>query len=427
MAETTEESLIKQNERLLTIIEEQQRDLQRLTAKPVSVATVIDITPDSVAIEDGGIKEVGIPSKLKLKPGDLVQLNAMTGQIVAKSPIVPTGMTASVSRILGKEMVEIDTASGKVSLPRNGHELIVGDEVILNPSGRVILERIERPAKVIISEPITWAAIGGNKQAKAAMVEAIEWPIKMASLYKKFGKKPMKGILLYGPPGNGKTMLAKAAAAALSKLHGKAGAESFFAIKGPEVLSKWVGEGEAQVRRLFSHARKTASDNGFPSTLFIDESDSLLSQRGNGFHSATDSIVNQFLVEMDGLEASNTLVILATNRPDMLDNAVVREGRVDRWVEVPSPTKEDATEILSIYFKPLPIEGSCSKDSLIQSIIKTLYEIIPEKVSGALLANVVDRSTSEAIKRSNEGTKYVAGISQADVNNAVQSLCLSRV
>ena len=200
--------------------------------------------------------------------------------------------------------------------------------------------------EVLVETPTTkWTDVGGIEPAKQELKEAVEWPLKYQSSFERMGVKPPKGVLLYGPPGTGKTLLAKAVA--------KESESNFIQIKGPELLSMWVGKSEEGVRKIFEKARQVS-----PCVIFFDEIDSLAGRRGmdhNG-NNVTERVLNQILAEMDGIESlKNVIVIGATNRPDMLDPALLRPGRFDRIVYVPVPDKEGRIQILNIHTKNMPI------------------------------------------------------------------------
>lgn len=209
--------------------------------------------------------------------------------------------------------------------------------------------KVVRPSamrEVLIEVPnIHWNDIGGLEVVKQQLKEAVEWPIKRPEAFKRLGVNPPKGILLYGAPGTGKTLLAKAVATESEA--------NFILVKGPELLSKWVGESEKAVREVFKKARQTS-----PTIIFFDEIDSLAPRRGMSADShATERVVNQMLTEMDGLEELYDVVILAaTNRPDMIDNALLRPGRFDRLILIPAPEEKTRLEILKVHTKNMPLK-----------------------------------------------------------------------
>jgi transitional endoplasmic reticulum ATPase len=194
--------------------------------------------------------------------------------------------------------------------------------------------------EVLVEVPdITWKQVGGLEDVKQELQEAVEWPIKYPDVFERLHTKAPKGILLFGPPGTGKTLLAKAVA--------NESECNFIAIKGPELLSKWVGESEKGVREIFRKARQAS-----PSIIFFDEVDALVPKRGSyqGSSHVTESVVSQILTELDGMEElKNVTVLAATNRPDMLDDALLRPGRLERHIYVPAPDEESRKKIFEVY------------------------------------------------------------------------------
>ncbi|MDT7867744.1 MAG: CDC48 family AAA ATPase [Acidianus sp.] len=264
--------------------------------------------------------------------------------------------------------------SGKVDLNKPGE---IRREILetLKVGRRHFLEAMKfvRPTlmrEVYVEVPeVHWDDIGGLENVKQELREVVEWPLKYPEVFQKMGIEPPKGILLYGPPGTGKTLLAKAVAT-------ESGA-NFIAIRGPEVLSKWVGESEKAVREVFRRAREVA-----PAVVFFDEIDSIAPVRGQSFDSGvTDRIVNQLLTEMDGIvPLSNVVVLAATNRPDILDPALLRPGRFDRMIYVPPPDKEARKQILKIHTKKVPLANDVDLDRLAE---------LTEGYTGADLAALV--------------------------------------
>jgi transitional endoplasmic reticulum ATPase len=194
--------------------------------------------------------------------------------------------------------------------------------------------------EVLVEVPdITWKQVGGLEETKQELKEAVEWPLKYPDVFERLQTKPPKGILLFGPPGTGKTLLAKAVA--------NESECNFIAVKGPELLSKWVGESEKGVREIFRKARQAS-----PSIIFFDEIDALVPKRGTyqGSSHVTESVVSQILTELDGMEElRNVTILAATNRPDMLDEALLRPGRLERHIYVPAPDEESRKKIFEVY------------------------------------------------------------------------------
>jgi transitional endoplasmic reticulum ATPase len=208
--------------------------------------------------------------------------------------------------------------------------------------------------EVLIERPnVHWNDIGGLDPAKQELKEAVEWPLKYGPLFNHVKARTPKGVLMYGPPGTGKTLLAKAIATESQA--------NFINVKGPEFLSKWVGESEKAVREIFRKARQAA-----PCVIFMDEIDSIVPKRGADEDTkVTERIISQMLTEMDGLEAlHNVVVIAATNRPDLIDEAILRPGRFDRVVSIPMPDEGARKHILEIHSKGMPLDKDVNLDEL---------------------------------------------------------------
>jgi transitional endoplasmic reticulum ATPase len=246
---------------------------------------------------------------------------------------------------------------------------------------REALKEIEPSAlrEVLVEIPtVTWEDVGGLEDVKSELIEAVEWPLKYSDAYSRIGIKPPKGILLYGPPGTGKTLLAKAVASE-SKTN-------FIAIKGPEILSKWVGESEKAVREVFKKAKQTA-----PTIVFLDELDSIAPVRGlsAGDSRVSERIVDQLLTSLDGLESMKDVMVLgATNRLDMLDRALLRAGRFDKILFTQPPDKRSREEILKIHTKGMPL-----KDVSLEKLAQ-----LTEGYTGADIAALCREAGLEALR-----------------------------
>ncbi|RME31842.1 AAA family ATPase [Candidatus Woesearchaeota archaeon] len=218
--------------------------------------------------------------------------------------------------------------------------------------------KVVRPSamrEVLIQVPdVKWDDVGGLEDVKQELKEAVEWPLKHKDAFSRLGVKPPKGVLLYGPPGTGKTMLAKAVA--------NESEANFILVKGPEMLSKWVGESEKAVRKIFEKARQTS-----PTIIFFDEVDSIAPRRGGSEENkVTERVVNQLLTEMDGLQELNDIVIIAaTNRPDIIDTALLRPGRFDRIILVPAPDAASRAKIFAVHLRGMKLD----KDVDVQELV----------------------------------------------------------
>jgi len=235
--------------------------------------------------------------------------------------------------------------------------------------------------EVFIEIPtVHWKDVGGLEDVKAALIEAVEWPIKRPELFSSMGIKPPNGVLLYGPPGCGKTLLAKTVCTESEA--------NFITIKGPELFSKWVGESEKAIREIFRKGRMAA-----PAIIFMDEIDSLVPRRGGGYSDSgvTERVISQLLTEMDGLEnLQNVVVIAATNRPDILDPALLRPGRFDRLIYIPAPDDKSRLQILKIYTEKIPL----TPDVDLQFLNKAT-----KGYSGADIQAVCNEAAMNAVRR----------------------------
>lgn len=227
---------------------------------------------------------------------------------------------------------------------------------------------------------VRWPDVGGLNDVKQQLMEAVEWPLKKPDIFKRMGVKPPKGILLYGPPGCGKTMLARAVATE--------GEANFISIKGPEIFSKWVGESEKAIREVFRKGKTAA-----PSVIFFDELDALVPRRGMGYGDSgvSERVISQLLTEMDGIESlENVVIIGATNRPDILDPAILRPGRFDRLIYVPAPDRATRYQIFKIHTKNVPLARDADLDQLSNQVAG---------YSGADIEAVVREAAMIALRR----------------------------
>ena len=233
---------------------------------------------------------------------------------------------------------------------------------------------------------VKWEAVGGLDSAKTEVREAVEYPLTHHDRFDELGIIPPRGVLLYGPPGTGKTLIAKAVAS-------ESGA-NFIPVRGPQLLSKWVGESERAVREIFRKARQVA-----PSIIFFDEIDALAPARGTSSDShVIDNVLNQILTEMDGLEELKDVVIMgATNRPDIVDPALLRAGRFDRLVYIGEPTLEDRRKIIGIHTQYMPLEGSALEEivGLTEGYTEDMFGELIEKLGKD--ANITASTVKAAI------------------------------
>jgi transitional endoplasmic reticulum ATPase len=251
--------------------------------------------------------------------------------------------------------------------------------------------------EVYIEVPsVHWDEVGGLEEVKEALREAVEWPIKKPDIFTNMGITPPKGVLLYGPPGCGKTLLARVVATESEA--------NFISIKGPEIFSKWVGESEKAIREIFRKAR-TAS----PAVIFLDEVDSIVPRRGGGSDSGvSERVISQLLTELDGLEPlQNVVVIAATNRPDIIDPALMRPGRFDRLIYIPPPDDTSRQQILKIYTKKIPMDPTVNIDAL---------TVATKGYSGADIQALCNEAAMNAVRRQSKS------VEQIDFNKATEKI-----
>lgn len=401
----------------------------------------------AIVLFDGKEVEVVLPTDKPVQVGDTVKLSMQSLQIVDVVSTLLAGEVVGVQKVLDDASSEVDFQGGTRAVynGRFSGQLKDGDRVVLDPSSLVIIRNLGQEDKkdslFAFTEKtgVTWDSIGGLDEAKRQMIEAIELPYRYGAYYTFYGKKPLKGLLLYGPPGCGKTMLGKAAATALAALHEGKGADTcFMYVKAPEILQKFVGTSEATIRRMFAAARKHRDAHGYPAVIFIDEADAILGKRGSGISSDIErTIVPMFLAEMDGFEDTGAVVILATNRADTLDPAIVRDGRIDRKILVDRPTPTTATAIFELHLGKVPLKNGYTHRDLAEQATqalfapsRSLYDVrlkdgstkcftFGHLASGALIAGIVDQATSAALARDIvAGTPE--GLTPADIDDAVE-------
>jgi SpoVK/Ycf46/Vps4 family AAA+-type ATPase len=291
-----------------------------------------------------------------------------------------------------------------------------------------------------LSPDLDWSSVVGNEAAHQALREAVEDPIKHAELYAHYAMKTLKGVLLYGPPGCGKTLFGKVAASIIAKLHGKDA--KMLSINGASLQSPWVGETEGKIKAFFTYAREYKKHYKMPLTIFIDEADAILPSRVRGMPWAIAN-VSTFLAEMDGLEESGAFVILATNRPEVIDEALLRDGRCDRKIKIERPSFESAKIILQNHVQTAPLQHTYHHDQLVDQTLD--YFLLPDHVlmemvqiqangtetlhkltlahimSGAMLVGLVNRAKGIAFRRDLKN-QTITGIGLADLREAVDEI-----
>lgn len=398
-----------------------------------------------VVVEDGII-----PSPAVIKAGMLLKLNLQSKVPAAIMYNNLPGQVQTVKRRLDARTIELSGGQGSTATATSKTALCLdpvnpGDLVLLSPSGDVVIEVLgpdpSKQQQNVVSDfrPVEWADIGGLDDVKSFFHDIFERPLECPQVYRAYNLPTPKGALMFGPPGCGKTLIGRAFATDLARRYGRADGGGFMSVKGPEMLSMWVGQTEQNIRELFAKARKFKQDNGFPAVIFFDEAEAIMNKRGSGKSSDVDrTIVPAFLAEMDGLQDSGAIVLLATNRPEMLDPAIIREGRIDQKVHVPRPNATAAYRILLTNLKSYPIAHSHSLEGMAEAATEhlfspehTLYNIVLKDgstkrfclshvLSGAMVAAIVQGAASAALTR-DIAARSVTGITVSDIHDSIQS------
>ncbi len=444
-----------QNDRLATTLREARdqivalkAEVDRLGQPPAQFATFLEAAEEGTAdiVSAGRRMRVAVSPAVDLdalRPGQDVMVNEAMN-IVAAFDYERTGELAAVKEILPDGRVLVLARADEERVVRLAGQLMdgplrVGDSLTVDTRSGFAYERIPKAEveELVLEEvpDIDYEDIGGLGPQIEAIRDAVELPFLHAELFREHGLRPPKGILLYGPPGCGKTLIAKAVANSLAKkaaeLRGETQAKSYFLnIKGPELLNKYVGETERHIRLIFARAREKAG-TGTPVVVFFDEMESLFRTRGSGVSSDVETtIVPQLLSELDGVERlENVIVIGASNREDMIDPAILRPGRLDVKIKIERPDAESAGQIFSKYLtadlplhpEDLAVNGGNAQntvEAMIQATVERMYTESPENEflevtyaggdkevlyykdfnSGAMIQNIVDRAKKMAIK-----------------------------
>lgn len=358
----------------------------------------------------------------RVKPGSLVRLG--DGSVVLEVCQYPAvGQLATLVEKLDAGRAIVQDIQGTEHVVRLTDELQresrAGDTLLTDVRAQFAFERIAKTEVNQLSleevPDVTYEDIGGLQEQIELIHDAVELPFAHPHLYQQYDLKPPKGLLLYGPPGCGKTLIAKAVANSLAHRLGHGASAHFINVKGPELLNKFVGETERRIRLIFERARELASE-GRPVIIFFDEMESIFRTRGSGVSSDMETtVVPQLLTEIDGVEdISNVIVIGATNREELIDPAILRPGRLDIKVRISRPTKAEALDIFGRYLRP-EVPHAAPIEELAQIAVEELFAPRPfvrlrlidgsEEtlhysvfVSGAMIANIVSRAKKLAIK-----------------------------
>src|ERR1700726_1099078 len=448
------------------MIEKLEEVIKKVTSPANRIGTFLGATSrDTAHIVVGGADYYcNIDSRIplaKLKKGTRVLVNEAY-VIVGDLGFETAGPGTKITEGIGQDRLRVGSEHGTQSmvLERSSDlassTLKSGDEVRVDSNYRMALEMLSSTKShehyLDVVPELRWEKVGGQEQALQAIKDAIELPLLHVDLFKKFQHATPKGFLLYGPPGCGKTLIGKATAYNLTKqLRERSGEdmrEYFMHVKGPEILNMWVGESERIVREIFATAREKRREGVLP-FLFIHEDENILgTRRASRYSNILSTLVPMFCSEMDGIDSLNDVVIiLASNRADLIDPAILRPGRIDRKIKVNRPNKQGARDIYRIYLTDdLPYDGALAKeadnvgaavDHLIERFAEwqfakreenkflevtlrtgrkeTLYR--SDLISGAIIASIVERAKAMAIKRA-IATQQEEGIREMDLQLA---------
>jgi len=400
----------------LRIHAEMEAQIEKLTSPANRIGTLLGLPKDDIArvIVGGSEYYANLDTELDpatLKKGFSVLLNDAF-VVVGELGYNDAGPIAKIADVIpdGRLRIGQEPNAQTVILERSADltdvKLKPGDEVRVDSNYRVALEHIatkETDAYALEAVPnIPWSKVGGLDETIQRIKDTIELPILHPELFSRFQYNAPKGFLLHGPPGCGKTLIGKATAYNLTQQLQRESGEDvegcFLHIKGPEILNMWLGESERKVREIFQIAREKKED-GKLAFVFIDEAESILgTRRALRSHSISNTLVPMFCAEMDGIESlQDVVIILATNRPDLIDPAILRPGRIDRKIKVTRPDAEAAKDIFRIYFTPeLPIASEVTPEAETETAGETPPEVIPpEKAVEDLIAQVVDEMFRE--------------------------------
>lgn len=465
--------------------EQREREFQKvsevvakLTAPANRIGTLLDLPGEGLArIVVGGAEYYANVDPRVVEPDLKIGTQILVNEAYAVIKTLGYDRNGPILKLAeampdGRLRFEQDMGRQSLVLQRStdliGAELKPGDEIRIDPSHHVAIEKLggRQASRHTLDETptVTWEQVGGQNDAIAAIRKAIEYPLLHAQTFDRFKFSQPKGFLLYGPPGCGKTLIGQAAAGSLARLVSESNQEltpnadkrqavtsgTFLHVKGPEILNMWLGESERMVRDLFEQARAKRKSGALP-FIFIDEAESILgTRRAMRSFNISNTLVPMFCSEMDGIESlRDVVIILASNRPDLIDPAVLRPGRIDRKIKVSRPNHEAAVHILKVHLtEDLPLDSALVKErngdqaravaSLIEQVVESIFQRTADNrilsirlrngqskilyrgdlVSGAILASIVQRAKEKAIERTIQSGQP-AGLLAGDLLDSV--------